>query len=337
MPNLFQLKVATALSCVCLGAPTHAAETDWGYSERAPRAVPQRRPLPRATQPARETQPASEPEEQAEMSAGPAQALPGLNVPGSTAPAIKKAFTPTKSTTAPAQKRPSAPVGNADDKRIVSEWLEFLQVASKEPLSEQMKADVRKELQIRIAQGDKAQIFSIHQFWPQSKRMIDQGQDQRESFAALFRALLRFTCRTSQTPVLSPVLVSQLIGPERVLLPGDPPLTDDAIDAYADMACFMYEQQNPGKSIDAVDNRAIFASVICNKYTQAPSPADKKAMANFALTWSKFKASWAIAGQERKEQLVAAMQNKAPKGSVSDDELIDLILKTGPWASKKGS
>lgn len=309
-----------------------SADADWGYNPHAPKVVPS------ISQPRQYSEPPPEMSEPVEMTAGPAQSLPGLPGAPKTSPvppmSIKIPVKSTVSTTQKTQIGKAAFDGSSEDKRALTEWLELFQLTSRQPLTDQLKSEIRYDLLKQIAQGSKAEVSSIHLFWPQAKSMIDQGQDQHDSFASLFRALLRFTCRTNQTPLISPVLVAQILGPERILLPGDPPLTDDAIDAYADMACFMYSQQNPGKSIDAVDNRAIFASVICNKYTQAPSPADKKAMANFALTWSKFKASWAIAGQERKEQLVASMQYKAAKPNTPEDELVDLILRKGPWSRK---
>ncbi len=128
-------------------------------------------------------------------------------------------------------------------------------------------------------------------------------------------------------------MLSEVLGPERISVAGDPPLTEDSVDAYGDMACFLYEQAHPGKSVDAVDNRAIFASVIANKFNDAPTPNDKRAMANFALTWAKFKVMWLSADQTDRVTLleqVASGKVPALQKQVSDP-LVSEIFSHGPW------
>jgi hypothetical protein len=120
-----------------------------------------------------------------------------------------------------------------------------------------------------------------------------------------------------------------------VAVPGDPPLTEEAIDAYADMACFMYEQRHPGKTIDATDNRAIFASVICNKFSEAPTASDRKAVANFALSWAKFKIAWMRASSEKREEMLSHLEAGSKSANESNDQLIDLIIRSGPWSHAK--
>jgi hypothetical protein len=157
--------------------------------------------------------------------------------------------------------------------------------------------------------------------------------EQKQAFASLFRALLRFESRAKLLPRTEAEILPIVLGPEKVVVPGEPPLTEEALDAYADMTCFLYEQKTPGKTIDSQENRAIFASVICNKYNQAPTAADRRAVANFALTWAKFKVAWLAAPPEHQAELIKSWETKIKLPDRESDKLIKLVLLTGPWAT----
>ncbi|MFX5999100.1 hypothetical protein ABTF05_22220, partial [Acinetobacter baumannii] len=78
----------------------------------------------------------------------------------------------------------------------------------------------------------------------------------------LFKALLRLEKRSGIANPEEDDIVDELLGPERVAVPGTPPLTEDAVEAYANMTCFIYEKTHPGKTVDALDNRTVFVASI---------------------------------------------------------------------------
>ena len=218
----------------------------------------------------------------------------------------------------------------AGNKAAADDWIELYNLVSKEPLSDEQKSRLRAALLNDIKSGHRDDLAAIVQYWPSVKDLMEKHPLSQEGFAALFRALLRFQTRSKKSADAD--RVAEVLGPERIAHPGDPPLTEEAVDAYADMACFMYEQNHPGKTIDATDNRAIFASVIMKKYEEAPTPKDQRAMANFALTWAKFKISWALASDEGRQGLVKSLEAGTKPPHQPGDELIDRIIRGGPWA-----
>jgi hypothetical protein len=113
-----------------------------------------------------------------------------------------------------------------------------------------------------------------------------------------------------------------------VAVAGNPAFTEEAVEAYADMACFLYEESNPGKSINAFDNRAMFASVVCEKFRNAPSAKDKDAMAAFDLSWSKFKCAWESASEPTRKAMLAALQKTGANaaGATAGDMLLKSVL-----------
>ncbi|HEY9718217.1 MAG TPA: hypothetical protein V6C69_12160 [Trichormus sp.] len=235
---------------------------------------------------------------------------------------------------AAAASEPEQTSGGSDEDAI-TDWLELLSLSSKQPLDDDQRSRFRSQLLHKLGTDRRQEVISILKFWPQTAQEIKYGIDQREGFASLFRALLRFESKSKQLSAEDGVILPEVLGAERIALPGDPPLTEDAVDAYADMACFMYEQRHPGKTIDAIDNRTIFASVICQKYNNAPSPSAKKAMANFALSWAKFKIAWADAGPPQREQLLASLEAGSKPPAELNAKVVDLIINAGPWATLK--
>ncbi|HEY9775281.1 MAG TPA: hypothetical protein V6C81_16060 [Planktothrix sp.] len=223
-----------------------------------------------------------------------------------------------------------APSGSSQD--AVDDWIALYDMASKEPLAEEQKERIRTELQHKLASDQRADVMSILSFWPATEKEIESNDQQKKNFAALFRALLRFQSKSKNLNSDDGEILPEVLGPERIALPGDPPLGEEAVDAYADMACFMYEQRHPGKSVDAVDNRAIFASVICQKYSNAPTPTAKKAMANFALSWARFRIGYDAAGEEQKQKLLSSLEAGSRPEVNSAGTLVEQILQQGPWA-----
>ncbi len=337
-----------------------AAETDWGYGDskstkktepvqelKAGPAQPLNAVSPpgKGSPPAgRKTAPKVVPKKSASMpSPASVKPSPAAEVnyfartkppSASPAPAVKAKSGRNLPDTASLESEPEQTAAGSDGE-AVSDWLELLNLASKQPLDDDQKSRFRSQLQQKLQTDRRAEVLSILKFWPQAAKDISFGIDQREGFASLFRALLRFESKSKQLSAEDGVILAEVLGAERIALPGDPPLTEEAVDAYADMACFMYEQRHPGKTIDAIDNRTIFASVICQKYNNAPTPTAKKAMANFALSWAKFKIAWADAGPPQREQLLASLEAGTKPPAELNAKVVDLIINAGPWAKLK--
>jgi hypothetical protein len=212
-------------------------------------------------------------------------------------------------------------------------WLQLYSLVSSQPLTNDLINEIKTDLGKKLKTDKKAQVMQISKFWPQVQKNIADQPDAKSLFATLFRALLRLQLGSNTTDAEDKNILSQVLGPVRIAVPGDPPLTEEAVDAYNDMACFLYEQKNPGKTIDAIDNRTIFASVIAKKFDEAPNHLAKTAMANFALTWSKFKLVWANANDATRNSLLAQFQGTSSGAKVAiADPFTETILHNGPWS-----
>jgi len=227
------------------------------------------------------------------------------------------------------------PVANSNQspEGAIKDWLSLFQLVSKQQFSDEQKENYELVLKKMLDSPKRNEYLAVQQFWPQVVKSLDKTPDQTENFALFFRALLRFHSRAKGIGDEERSMLAEVLGAEKVAVAGDPPLTDEALDAYGDMACFMYEHDHPGKSVDATDNRAIFSSVICNKFRDAPSPADQRAMANFALTWARFKTNWAAASSEQQDQLFAQLKGTSKPTKQNANPLVDVILHNGPWAN----
>lgn len=215
----------------------------------------------------------------------------------------------------------------------VQDWLELFALAAPQPLTEEQQARFKASLVRKMSSSRSAEVTDILDFWNGVQARISNSQQEKEAFASLFKALLRFASHMKTATAEDREIESEVLGPERIAVPGDPALTEDAIDAYSDMACFLYEQAHPGKTVDAVDNRTVMAAVISDRFKDAPTEADKRAVANFGVTWTKFKVQWAGANAVDREKLlsrIASPNNVAP-GSRVKDPLVDSIFTHGPW------
>lgn len=217
----------------------------------------------------------------------------------------------------------------------VSDWLEIYELVSKQPLTDEQRTSFRTQLQHKLGTPRKSEVTSVLAFWPQARKQMADNPEMTEYFSKLFRALLRFQSKASNLAPEDSHIIAEVLGPERVAAPGTPPLTEEAIDAYGDMACFMYEQRHPGKTIDATDNRAIFATKTVDMYNHAPSEKAKKSMANFALSWAKFRIAWAGAGSHEREQLLSSLESGTKPSDDLMNETANLVINKGPWAQSK--
>ncbi|MBI2809243.1 MAG: hypothetical protein HYX67_00215 [Candidatus Melainabacteria bacterium] len=216
----------------------------------------------------------------------------------------------------------------------MEDWIELFELVSKEQITAEQKSRYSEALAHKLTTPRGVEVSQITEFWPEVRGRIKNSEDEKTAFAAFFRALLRFVLKSKTVTEDDSTILSELLGPERIAVPGDPPLTEESVDAYGDMTCFMYEQAHPGKTIDAMDNRTVFASVIARKYSEAPTDKDKRAMANFALSWSKFKVNWLSANEADRKQLFEQYTMGKPPSSEIKDPLITTIFVNGPWHPK---
>ena len=244
----------------------------------------------------------------------------------------------------------TAPIEKEKDKqtRAVESWLELYQLVSLDnELTENQQKLIHQSLYAKLMAGQSADVLGILEFWPTVKRVCQLMPNQQGNYKDLFKSLMRLQLRSahanesslSQTAIGELEAMSQLLGPERVAVQGEPPLTDSAIQAYADMACFIFEQNHPGRTVDAEDNRTMFANVICDKYRNAPDGAAREAMLNFDLTWAKFKILWTKGNTEDHQQMLAqwntgakpAMACPTVKRPPVNDLTLATVLNNGPW------
>lgn len=210
-------------------------------------------------------------------------------------------------------------------------WLQLCSFVSPQTTTEEDSTLLKEHLLQCLDSPQSDNYLAINIFWPKVRSACQGQPDLLENYRDLFRSLFRLLARRSASDKQAQVL-AELLGPSRIAVAGNPPLTEDAINAYADMACFVYEQQHPGKSLDAADNRFTFAQVVRNKFTTAPTTKDKLAMINFDLSWAKFKILWSLADQRQKQLLLAQWQPSASNQKPKASAILDLVLNSGPWA-----
>ncbi|CAN5613639.1 hypothetical protein BH10CYA1_BH10CYA1_12740 [soil metagenome] len=335
-------KLSALLSALLITCPTVALAADWGYDEsKQPtelKASPAKSLHPKAANPFSRTPPPS-----AATSAAPAgdadspvplKATPStasLSPKPVTRPATKAAPKALPKGAAVAKPKPAASSGKGT---AVENWIELFELVSKEQITADQKSRYTEALAHKLTTPRGVEVSQISEFWPEVRGRIKTGEDEKAAFAAFFRALLRFVLKSKTVTEDDSTILNELLGPERIAVPGDPPLTEDSVDAYGDMTCFMYAQAHPGKTVDAIDNRTVFASVIARKYSEAPTEKDKRAMSNFSLSWSKFKVMWLSANEADRKQLYEQIAMGKPPSSDIKDPLITTIFANGPWHPK---
>ncbi len=328
----FKAKLSPLLAALLTIMPTNSLAADWGYDDS-------KQPAELKASPAKSLQP---------RTGNPANPFSRTPSPQSTVPTTAAVAPPARSLTKTAppshpptksnphspsatKSKPAASAGKGTP--AIEDWIELYDLVSKEQVTAEQKERYRAALAHKLTTPRGAEVSQISEFWPEVRGRIKTNEDQKAAFAAFFRALLRFVTKSKTVTEDDSTILSELLGPERIAVPGDPPLTEDSVDAYGDMACFLYEQAHPGKSVDAIDNRTVFASVIARKYTEAPTEKDKKAMSNFSLSWSKFKVMWLSANESDRKQLYEQIAMGKPPASDIKDPLITTIFANGPWHS----
>ncbi len=231
------------------------------------------------------------------------------------------------------------------DKQASVCWQQLFQVAAKAPLSYEQQKRFEDYMLAKSKLGEKNanEVRSILKFWPGVVSTLRDKPDLETGYISLFHALLRIreAMPLEKLDVPGEVtsdsdLITELLGIQRTAVPGTPPLTEEAINAYADLTCFIYEQKNPGKSVDADDNRALLARVVADKFKAAPTDADKKAMAHFDLAWSKFRILWDNADAPTRKIMLDKLTKDGAGSSLAlaKDPLLERVLSAWPWPTK---
>ena len=230
------------------------------------------------------------------------------------------------------------------DQQAARCWLQLFQVVSKERMDypEQKKLEAYMIGKGRLGEKENQELRSILKFWPKLMHDLRDKPELELHYSDLFKALLRLHERvsTEKTNVSGSEyssdsdMITHLLGLQRIAVNDETiPFTEDAVNAYADMAFFIYEQTHAGRTIEASDNRTLFAKVVVEKFNRAPTDNDRRAMASFDLAWAKFKIIW-NSSDESTHKLLMEKLVKSGAGStlsVTKDPLLDLVLANWPW------
>jgi hypothetical protein len=230
------------------------------------------------------------------------------------------------------QSQPAGLPPGTSKQQALEYWLQLCTFVSPQNLAAEEMERLKDSLNACLDSPRSQSFLSITGYWPKVRAACQGQPELLESYRGLFKALFRLLCRKQNNDPLIQML-SELLGPSRIAIAGNPPLTEDAINAYADMACFIYEQQHPGRSLDADDNRFTFAQVVRQKFIAAPTVKDKLAMINFDLSWSKFKVLWSLADNRQKQLLLSQWQAGTASTKPKADTTLDLVLNSGPWST----
>lgn len=273
---------------------------------------------------------------------------------------VKQPQTPAKAKAVPpaplkkAQVAPSEPRVILDDPRC---WLEIFalcassasdddrrEVLDVATLSLDQKNRLAKLVASKLATANN-NYAGMASVWATLRPKILQEMDVKESYRLLFRALIRhylsknMVSSADADAKVNFELLQDLLGAVRIADPGPPILTEDAVNAYSDMTCFLYQKRKPDRSVDGDDNRQTFALVVKDRFVRAPNLAAKTAMTNFDLTWACFRCRFLDVSAEQQEKLSALMASGDSKSSAQlKAELVSptmlKIFALGPWSEK---
>jgi hypothetical protein len=305
--------------CPFFAAPAQA-QGDWGYEEKST-MTPATTAVPAASKPA---------------SSAKAKTEPKTKVPAN--PAVLKK----------AQIEPSEAIVSLDDTRC---WLELFALCASSNIDDDRKevlniatlsSDQKKQLTKLVASKlatPNNNFVGVAPLWKALRPRILQELDVKESYRLLFRALIRHYLSKNKETSSDIELLQDLLGAVRIADSGPPVLTEDAVNAYSDMTCFLYQKRKPDRSVDGDDNRQTFALVVKDRFVRAPNLAAKTAMTNFDLTWACFRCRFLDVSSEQQEKLSALMASGDSKSSAQlKAELISptmlKLFALGPWSEK---
>ncbi len=238
----------------------------------------------------------------------------------------------------------ASPVAKSSPNRppIIQSWLELLGLISQASaeLSDKFSPD-KLPTQLAGDQGARFQkvleehakepdVANIQNYWTELRPHLND-MDQRDNYRLLLRSLLRMKAAKMDDSNSLKEVIQEALGPDRIAISGKTSLSEDAIGAYTSMTCLLYEETHPGKTVNADDNREIFAQLVRNKFEQAPTDADKKAMNAFPLTWSIFRILYTNASESERSRLSKelAQGNKLSNLKITDKTLA-LVLSQFP-------
>lgn len=151
------------------------------------------------------------------------------------------------------------------------------------------------------------EYLGVSSIWRPLSQKVTEDIDYKESYRLLFRSLLRHAVGRIEPTAPEAEAIQEVLGPARIAEMGPPILTEDAINAYSDMTCFLYQVRHPDHTVEGDDNRQMFAEVIRQKYNDAPNIEAKKAMCNFDLTWASFRCRYLDSNAAGKDKLIASI------------------------------
>ncbi len=270
------------------------------------------------------------------------------------APAFITPRTPGKTASKPAIARPAAKPASAalppltSTQEIVRQnqavecWQQLYSLVAPAEIASDEQERLRQYLLGKLT-GNQAPVYqALCDYWPDVQKAMQGSLDQKNNYRDLFRALLRLQERADRgrdaAAIAEADTIAEVLGPLRIAVPGNPALTEDSINAYADMACFLFEQKNPGRTLDATDNRTLFAKMIVDKFKDAPTDKDRLAMINFDLSWAKFKILWADADPAHRQSLLQqwAGSGGTAGGAGPKNQTLEAVLSRGPWSASLG-
>jgi hypothetical protein len=228
---------------------------------------------------------------------------------------------------------------------LISAWLNILGLVGQidahgrlpngPDYSVQLSSTQRNEFSVvlkKLLNGPEAAGFkSLGSFWPALSRLMEDV-DHRSNYRVLFRALLSMRADSKNIRADERMMLAEALGPKRIAEPGPPPLTEDAINAYTDMAVFLYEHNHEGKTVDADDNRELYEMIVRDKFQNAPSERDKAAMNDFPLSWAKFRILYTDASESEKLLLATRIASEqGTRGLNIRNAMLEEVLSCPVW------
>lgn len=323
------------------GAPVQA--NDWGYenssetTERSPAPVELHAPPALIVSPRDPAGPKGSKTTPGRTGTTKSGASPAKTAPNATTP---NTVSPLSATNAP----PSGDRVDQDKQSSVC-WLQLFQIAAKAPLGYEQQKRFEDYMLAKAKLGGKytTEVRAVLKFWPTLMAGLRNKPELEAGYVSLFHALLRIREAMPLEKVnvegeltSDSDLITELLGVQRIAVTGTPALTEEAINAYADLTCFIYEQKHPGKTVDADDNRALLARVVADKFQNAPTDNDRKAMARFDLAWAKFRILWDNADAPTRKIMLDKLTKDGAGSTLSltKDPLLEQVLAAWPWSTK---
>lgn len=332
-----------------------AVAVDWGYDEPHKQTPPAEvEPMRAVAQPFSKAGSATKPGAGNPASASGRSAKPAAPKVGAGAKSAAPAAGSTTVKSANLGAPPTVPIrkssvpsgkGHPASQSLVQEcWSQVYEIGSGNKLTDDQRSRLNDIVNRKLAAGgtSAAEANAVLSFWPKVGDYLVAHPDQKENYGLLLHALLRWRAR-NQNAYLSQnksdelmsdesAFISEILGPTRLSVGGTVPFSEDALNAYTDMACFVYEQQHPGKSVDAADNRDLFGMIVAKKFKEAPTQKDQEAMTGFDLAWAKFKIAWTAADPAHRAVLLNKLVTSGAGVAWAEgrDAVLDSVLTNWP-------